>query len=253
MVEIRKTCLWKTVECADCSGPDIEVFRVLRLLSSSLHRRNIGDLLGAAREGFTQEFSRRMLHRTEISQDDFDRLLDWFGPDRGASADQYLAAHCKLTVFLRYNYCNRPEDLADETMNRVAKKLPPIVEGRGHIDVLRGFARNVLKEYWDDDELQLAEEISDQVPSPTGKPSEIDEKEIRSACLDKCVAALPERELLLEYHSYEPGAKIAHRKAMAEARRLTLNALRLKACHLKRAVAECVKRCCQSGGLAQGQ
>ncbi len=194
-----------------------------------------------------------MLRRTEISQADFEQLLNWFGTDRDPSAAQYLAAHRTLTAFFRYNYCNRPEDLADEVLNRVAKKLPPLLHGSDQTDVLIGFARYLLKEYWDDDELFCAKEISNEEHTETKKSAGMDVAELRLACLDKCLSRLPEQALLLEYHRYEPGGKIAHRRAMAETRHCTLNALRLKTSGLKSTLEECVRRCCQSGELTQVQ
>jgi hypothetical protein len=59
-----------------------------------------------------------MAKHGEMSQDDFYRLLQWFGPDRDASAKKYLEAHGNLTRYFRFNYCECPEDLADEVMNR---------------------------------------------------------------------------------------------------------------------------------------
>jgi hypothetical protein len=196
-----------------------------------------------------------MPRRTEISQEDFDRLLDWFGfgPDRNAAAKLYLATHGNLTAFFRYHYCSLPEDMADETMNRVAKKLPPLNEGCNQIHVLLGFARNVLREWRDYDVISGAEELSGDEPAPADEAPGADEAEIRAACLGKCMSALPEGDLLLEYHNYEADGKIAHRKAMAEARRCSLNSLRLKVSRLKSDVAKCVRRCCQSSVLTQVQ
>jgi DNA-directed RNA polymerase specialized sigma24 family protein len=192
-----------------------------------------------------------MPDRSNMSQDDFERLLQWFGPDRDASAKKYVDSHERLTRFFHFKGCNRPEDLADEVMNRVASKPPTLRQGSDHIAVLLGFAYNVLREYWR--ERERSGEETDQAAPPG-----IDEStpnEMRAGCLDRCLAMLPEdeKQFLLEYHEYEPGAKIGHRKAMARGQRMTLNALRLKACRLKCAVGDCVERCCQSGAGAEVQ
>jgi DNA-directed RNA polymerase specialized sigma24 family protein len=186
-----------------------------------------------------------------MSQEDFDRLLQWFGPDRDASARKYLEAHGKLSRYFRFNYCDCPEDLADEVMNRVARKTPPLWQGRSHTDVLLGFAHYVLKEYMRRsacfvDGLGPGEGMN-ETRRGDFEASAAEEKEIRAKCIDTCLAKLPEgdHQLLLEYHKYERGAKSAHRKAMAEARGITLNALRLKASRLKADLGDCVRRCCQ--------
>jgi hypothetical protein len=188
-----------------------------------------------------------MTKRINLSQDDFDRLLKWFGPDRDVSAKRYLETHERLARLFHFKGCNCPEDLADEVMDRVAKKLPLVgIKSSDHIAVLLGYARNVLREYW-------REEVSFGEESGLSQDSlvvdETAHKEARSRCLDSCLGRLSEddRWTLLEYYKYEPGKKIEHRKTMAERRQTTLNALRLKACRLKFVVADCVKRCFQVG------
>jgi len=182
-----------------------------------------------------------------LSQDDFDLLLKWFGPDRDASAKKYLEAHERLTRLFRFNGCNRPEDLADEVMDRIAKKPPALDNPNVHIAVLLGYARNVLREHWRERTLVGEERDINEKPSVAGETAI---KEISGRCLDGCLERLGEadRRFVLEYHKYEPGGKITHRKAMAEKRQTTLNALRLKASRLKSLVATCVKRCVHSDG-----
>jgi hypothetical protein len=194
-----------------------------------------------------------MANRSNMSQDDFDRLLQWFGPDRGMSGKKYLETHEKLTRLFHFNGCNRPEDLADEVMNRVAKK-PPSLENPNsdHIAVLLGFGRNVLHEYWR--ERARFDEARDLREEPSGM-DESTLKELQAQCLDGCLEQLGEdaKYLLLEYHEYEPGEKIRHRKAMAEARHMTLNALRLRACRWKSVLADCVRSCFHSSGATRVQ
>jgi DNA-directed RNA polymerase specialized sigma24 family protein len=195
----------------------------------------------------------------KMSQADFDRLLQWFGPDRDASAKKYLETHGNLSRYFRFNYCDCPEDLADEVMNRVARRTPPLWPGRSHADVLLGFARNVLKEYVRKREIFVdgfgpGEEMS-EIGRVDFEARAAEEKEIRAKCIDTCLSKLPEgdHQLLLEYYKYDLGAKCAHRKTMAEARGITLNALRLKASRMKSDLGDCVKLCCQPGGLVRVQ
>jgi hypothetical protein len=184
-----------------------------------------------------------------MSQDDFDRLLRWFGPDRGISGKKYLETHERLTRLFHFNGCNRPEDLADEVMNRVAKK-PPSLENPNsdHIAVLLGFGRNVLHEYWR--ERAFIDEACDLSEEPSGT-DETAIKELWALGLEICLGRLGDnnRVFLLEYYHYEPGGKISHRRTMAEVRHTTLNALRLKACRLKSVVADCLRRGLQSGDM----
>jgi len=188
-----------------------------------------------------------MENRSNLSQGDFDRLLNWFGPDRDISAEKYLGTHERLTRWFHFKGCDCPEDLADEVMDRVAKKLP--CPNPDHIAVLLGFARYVFLEY-----LRKREDLVSEERDWGEDTSGMDQaatKEMRARCLDRCLGRLGDgdRQLILEYHEYEPGAKIKYRKAMAQARHTTLNALRLKACRVKSVVTDCVKDCFQSGGM----
>jgi len=188
-----------------------------------------------------------MANRSNMSQDNLERLLNWFGQDRDVSAKKYLETHERLTRWFYFKGCDCPEDLADEVMDRVAKKLPPPKQDR--IAVLLGFAGYVFMEYIHDRNRFIEEHDWGEDSSDT---DETVVKEMRARCLDGCLEKLPkkdDRQFLLEYHKYEPGGKIHWRKAMAQARHTTLNALRLRSCRLKSVVGECVRNCFQSGGM----
>jgi hypothetical protein len=78
---------------------------------------------------------------------------------------------------------------------------------------------------------------------------------VRALCLELCLQRLDDNDsqLLRDYHKYEPGRKIEHRKAMANARRSTLNAIRLTVSRLMSNLRNCVKGCCRARGLDEVQ
>ena len=84
----------------------------------------MGALFGISASTATREVGRPMAIRSNISRDDFDRLLLWFRPNRDVSAKNYVKTHERLTGPFHFKGCNRPEDLADEVTDRVAKRLP---------------------------------------------------------------------------------------------------------------------------------
>src|ERR1044071_418476 len=61
-----------------------------------------------------------------LTQEAFDRLLTTFGADRARRAEKYLEVRSNLVRFFEWRGCPFPEDHADETINRAAKRL---VEG----------------------------------------------------------------------------------------------------------------------------
>src|SRR4030095_7600750 len=64
--------------------------------------------------------------RWALTQEAFDRLLASLGGDRESAGEHYLETRAKLVRFFEWRGCPFPEDPADETINRVARKL---VEG----------------------------------------------------------------------------------------------------------------------------
>jgi len=115
------------------------------------------------------------------------------------------------------------------------------------LPMLLGYARNVLREY-------RSEIIRfDEKRDPNDEVTRVTDAgvEVRTQCLEICLQRLDDddRQLLREYHKYEPGLKIEHRKAMANARQSTLNAIRLKVSRLMSNLRNCVKGCCRSRGL----
>jgi len=56
----------------------------------------------------------------------FHRLLNWFNEensDRDSGAQKYEEIRQKLISYFDHRGCRFPEDLADETLNRMAQKL----------------------------------------------------------------------------------------------------------------------------------
>lgn len=173
-----------------------------------------------------------MANHGDMSPEDFERLLQWLGPDRDQSSKRYVELQAHLTRWFYFQGCRRPEDLTDQVWDRIAKKLPSAVTpNKDTVCLLLGYARNVLREYWS--EMSRFDEESD--PDEGGaRNNDSVLAEVRTLCLDLCLKGLDDDDgqLLREYHKYEPGHKSEHRKAMAEARRSTLNAIRLKVSRL---------------------
>ena len=63
--------------------------------------------------------------RTDVglTKEEFDELLSWLDTDPDRAGEKYEAIrHRLITIFLN-RQCYEAEDLADETINRVAKKV----------------------------------------------------------------------------------------------------------------------------------
>ena len=165
----------------------------------------------------------------------FDDLFDWLGPDPG---QQYEIIRCGLIrIFISKGFSDA-EDLADETIDRVIKKLPEI--GDSYIGekarYFHGVARNIIHEV-----LRRKEIATDKIPERLDQPTTNDTYD----CLRKCLKLLPQhkRELILDYYLYEGRDKIEHHRTMAEELGITVGALRTRARHTRWELAKCVQLC----------
>src|SRR5207253_9181889 len=82
------------------------------------HRLRVGEIvekLTAQKGGSKQDWA--------LTQGAFERLLDWLGQDSELSGERYLEMRKRLVLYFDRKGCLSPDDLADETLNRVARRL----------------------------------------------------------------------------------------------------------------------------------
>ena len=172
-----------------------------------------------------------------LTQESFDALLDWLDPERDIAGQKYEEIRRRLIKLYACRSCHEPEDLADETINRVTRKLKEITtESKGdRVAYFYAVGNNVFKEY-------LRRRLPD-TPPPVGLQS--NNVELEFACLESCLAELPvdQRELVVNYYQDEKLAKINQRKLLAEKLGIAANALRIRAYRIRAALQECVEKC----------
>lgn len=179
-----------------------------------------------------------------LTQDAFDGLLESLGPDRDAAADRYLEIRRKLVRLFEWRGCSAPDEYADETINRCAKK---IVEGEEIRDVptyFIGIARMVLREM-SRDRAREARPL-DQVPEPRAAAPESDsDPERRVECLRRCLGLLtPEnRSLILHYYQGDKGDKIRNRKDLTQLFGIPPSTLRMRALRVRERLQMCAETC----------
>jgi DNA-directed RNA polymerase specialized sigma24 family protein len=179
----------------------------------------------------------------ELTASALDRLLVRLDPDGARAADAYEALRVSLTRFFDWRGAHFPDECADETLNRLARRLD---EGADVTD-LRGFALGIAR-------LVLLE----QARSPQLRQDELDEQRIGPApvveretdgrlhdCLESCLASLPDdaRTLILEYYQDQRRQKIDRRVRLATQLGLTANALRSRAQRVRDRLERCVRSC----------
>jgi DNA-directed RNA polymerase specialized sigma24 family protein len=161
---------------------------------------------------------------------------------------EYEVIRRKLIAFLDLRGAARPEVAADETLDRVARKLQ---EGES-VESLRayvfGVARRVLMESERRERRERA--VQGAWMLLRSAPAATDETERRFACLERCLGALsPENRALIEaYHGADVGPGQEGRVALAIRLGLSATALRTRAHRLRNELAGCLGRCLQPSG-----
>lgn len=185
-----------------------------------------------------------------VTKEAFDRLLQQLDPDRDRAGEVYEQIRGKLTKFFQWRGVSTPDDYADRTIDRVARKIGEGAEIHAQNVYLffHGVAINVLREHWKEvqkAELKPLDEI--QTPQAAEADPEIEQKERRLQCLDGCVQRLPANQLVLitEYHQEQGGAKIARRNELAKQLGIPLNALRIRAYRIRGELETCISQCVQ--------
>jgi DNA-directed RNA polymerase specialized sigma24 family protein len=188
-----------------------------------------------------------------MSQESFDGLLRHLDPDREAAGERYLQIREKLCKFFQWRGWAAPDDYADQTIDRVARRFEEGVETRpGDVYLFfHGVAVNVLREYWKQAQkvkekpLEETPGIHSAVQNPLETVEREGEKEQRLECLDGCVEKLPAQQLMLitQYHQGDGGAKIARKNELARHLGIPLNALRIRAFRIRGELETCISEC----------
>ena len=178
----------------------------------------------------------------EVTQEKFATFLAWLGPEAESAGEEYERLRRRLGLFFRQRGCRFPEELADETINRVILKL-----GEGRIEnrmaYCYGVAKNVYRESLRGERRRAElDEAALAAPAPAPAPEETGpERE----CLDRCLAELPDenRDLIIRYFSEEKLAKVELHQCIAKSLQLTQTALRERIYRLKKRLTVCVREC----------
>lgn len=176
-----------------------------------------------------------------LTSKSLESLLDHLGPDRTAAAERYEEIRRRLIRLFRWRGCDHADELADETINRVADKVAGGLEIQAD-DPFRyfcGVAHLVFKEILRRE--RRARAALDEVRHLPSPPDPDDEDE-RLAWLRECLGSLSQdhRQLILDYQRGEGGERIRRRREIAERLAIPMNALRIRVHRIRVRLEECV-------------
>ena len=181
----------------------------------------------------------------ELTPQAFTKLLAKLSADPEIAGREYEELRRRLIKFFEWRGSFFPEELADETLNRMARKID---EGeaieKNVIAMALGVARFVfLETLKHPGNKRAALEELDLGAAPTERQG--DDDDLCVMCLRECLSGLSEenRELIIEYYQGEGRAKTEVRKTLAGKLGISLNALFSRAKRIRDKLEQCVTRC----------
>jgi DNA-directed RNA polymerase specialized sigma24 family protein len=168
----------------------------------------------------------------------FERLLGALDPDRERAALAYEQLRERVGGLLQWWGSSRAAELADETLDRVARKLEEgAVIAPGSLGAyVRGVARMVLRESARHAEVPLGDR-------ELNAPDKEENVEAALQCLDRCLDTLgaEDRRTVLRY--YEGSRHAETRQKIADGLSISMTALRIRVHRLRERLEECVTGC----------
>ncbi len=176
----------------------------------------------------------------------FAKLINRLDADPERAGERYEGIRRQLLRFFEWRGASFPEERADETLNRVARKLDEGAEIAEIGSYCQGIARLVLLEtYRSRDSLRAPmEDVPADIAAPdTG--AEAVEKERYLNCLESCLQGLPgeNRELIIGYYQDDKSDRIKKRLALAQRLGLRRDALANRAQRVRDKLEDCIERC----------
>lgn len=183
-----------------------------------------------------------------LSTENLEQLLARLGPDREAAGREYEAVRRKLIDFFDRRGVPSADALADETLDRVARKLAEGADVQHLRAYCYGVARHVSME-WRRARAAEGKALAEVAPHWI-RPDSPNVVEARVACLEQCLRDLPaeSRDLILEYYTGEGKVHLAGRRQLAESLSVPYGTLTTRAYRIRVQLEECLRRCLQKSG-----
>lgn len=180
------------------------------------------------------------------AQEWFASLLHWLDPDVERAAEKYETIRRRLIKLFAARGSDNPEELADETIDRVASRAGQLIETYVGDPAIYFYA--VARKVWMEGPERNRHDSMMAAIGRTGSATNQ-----TYSCLEKCLKHLSEsnRELILQYYRVEKESKIAKRNKLAESLGVSSNALRIRAARVRRALENCVRSCLEGEQLSR--
>lgn len=199
--------------------------------------------LGGVRDERRMEIDTPQPEKQNVTREGFDLLLAQLDADRNRAGEKYENFRRKLIKFFGWWGSTAPEELADETFDRVGRKF---AEGETIRDVsgyLVGVARLIFKEHVKGQVRMRA--TVEQLPRNSSTSDDPVDGDTKHACYHSCLSKLPveSRDLVLRYYQMQDRNKADEREALCAEMGIPINLLRVRAFRIRKKLGECLHAC----------
>ena len=179
-----------------------------------------------------------------LTEEAFAKFLAYLDPDKERAGERYESLRLTLVKFFDWRGAHFPEECADETFNRVARKIDSGEAIRDIATFCNGVARMIFLETTRSPEHRT---LSLETLSSPVTATSAEEADTQRDCFEQCLNSLPDktRQLILEYYESEKRGKIDNRLALAKELGIPLNALRNRVQRVRAKLEQCVKQCAE--------
>jgi RNA polymerase sigma factor (sigma-70 family) len=173
----------------------------------------------------------------------FDKLLANLDVEPDLAAERYEELRRMLVKFFEWRGTSYPEECADETLNRVARRIDEGLIIQNISGYCYGIARLVFLE-WAKEPDRKGVSLDELTPARAALDGAVEEN-LELECFEECLRTLPadSREVIVQYYGEEKRAMIDHRRQLAESLGIPLNALRSRAQRIRQKLEQCIVEC----------
>ena len=184
----------------------------------------------------------------------FQKFLEWL--DDGADSDglRYLEMRGRLARYFDRRGCLPADELADETLSRVERRLQELgaITDASPGQYCFTIAKFVFLEHTRQARRLVSADALDAAPAASTYSASDEALQIEEAlldCLELCLKKLlpDDSDLVLEYYRGEKQEKIRRRRELAASLGVSSNALTIRACRIRERLEECTSKCIQRG------
>ncbi len=181
-----------------------------------------------------------------LTKEAFARFLACLDPDLDRAGEKYVSIRRTLVKFFDWRGARVPDECADETLNRIIRKIDAGEQIRDIPAYCLGVARLVFLETLKSHDRRNVS-LDELTSVPALEPAREEENGLgnQAECFARCLRELPveSRLLILRYYQDDRRTKIDNRLKLADSLGIPLNALRSRAQRIRDKLEQCVERC----------